>query len=186
MSKNYLSDDDDDYTQSNNVKKDSYGIDYNYAGYDMNYNNYDEGDEYEELTDEVLERSKQEEEEYNKQLYLLALEKSKNKPVSNFFVSDKKETSDKEKTSIKEEKKNKKNILNINEFNKLIEKEIEDAKPKKFVSKRLLEKKGITNDTELNNIDASHNTITQVQTYINKRKFNPRKPPYFHVFPPTK
>ena len=51
--------------------------------------------------------------------------------------------------------------LSIGEFNDLIEKHIEESKPKKFVSKRIAEKKVLP----VNNIV--------------KRDFNPKLPPYF-------
>jgi HD superfamily phosphohydrolase len=62
-------------------------------------------------------------------------------------------------------KKNTKNIITLGEFNKKIEKEIEAKKPKKFISKRVQEKK---KDLEIENLP--------------KRQFNPRLPPYTFVF----
>ena len=52
--------------------------------------------------------------------------------------------------------------ISIGEFNNLIEKHIEESKPKKFVSKRIAEKK----------------VLLPVNNII-KRDFNPKLPPYF-------
>ncbi len=71
----------------------------------------------------------------------------------------------------KEPKKN--NSMNFCEFNEYIDKIIEDKKPKKFVSKRLLEKKGQTTEVEVKQ--------ELKRTISNTRQFKPKLPPYFHV-----
>ena len=60
-----------------------------------------------------------------------------------------------------------KNKLNLNDFNVIIDKKIEDKKPKKFISKRIIEKK---------NLDPS---LSIIKNEINpNRKFNPKLIPY--------
>jgi hypothetical protein len=67
--------------------------------------------------------------------------------------------------NIKKEPKKNKN-LSLNDLNKLIDIKIEESKPKKFVSKRVLEKKNLSDP------------VLKKEVYINKRVFNPRKLPY--------
>lgn len=70
------------------------------------------------------------------------------------------------KKTIKQSKQNKKQVLSLNEFNKKVEQDIIAQKPKKFMSKRVGDKKiqlGIQNEP------------------IIKRSFNPRNQPFNFV-----
>ena len=69
------------------------------------------------------------------------------------------------KNSFKNSKIKKKKTMSLNKLNNFIDKEIEDKKPKKFVSKRSMVKK---NDEP-----------SPIKSYSDsKRKFNPRRIPY--------
>jgi len=70
------------------------------------------------------------------------------------------------KKSFKESKSPKQKTMSLNDLHNMIDKEIEDKKPKKFVSKRSMEKKN------------SDPTLTNNVKEI-KRQFNPRLIPYF-------
>jgi hypothetical protein len=71
------------------------------------------------------------------------------------------------KKIFKEFKSPKKNTMSLNDLNNLIDKKIEDKKPKKFISLRSMKKKIL---------DASTEPIV-LKEY--KRHFNPRLIPYF-------
>ena len=71
------------------------------------------------------------------------------------------------KKTFKELKSPKKNHMSLNDLNNLIDKKLEDKKPKKFISIRSMKKK---------NLDASNAPLI-VKEY--KRHFNPRLIPYF-------
>jgi hypothetical protein len=90
-------------------------------------------------------------------------EKILNRISSNNLLdySSKKESS----VAVKKEPKKSKQ-LSLNDLNKLIDARIEESKPKKFVSKRVLEKKNLSDP------------VLKKEVIINKRVFNPRKPPY--------
>ena len=62
--------------------------------------------------------------------------------------------------------------MSFSDFNNLIDKMNEDLKPKKFISKRIQDKKNISEPNLYN---------SELNATVNKRKFNPRLPPYFHV-----
>lgn len=168
MDNNYLSDD-EEYVQNKN-EVDKYGnfiIEYDHelvgCDFDDENINIDELDE-EELKEynEYLEYKKRENEiilnslKKNTSLNLLSEEKPKNE------------------NKIKKEQK-KKNTMDFSELNDYMDKVIESTKPKKFVSKRLLQKKGQTEDTNTNT-----KTIV-IKKNQNQRAFKPRLPPYFHV-----
>jgi hypothetical protein len=61
--------------------------------------------------------------------------------------------------------------MSLDNFNKHMDKVIQDAQPKKFISQRLLDKKQLT-----------ESTVNEKKIMIEfKRHFNPRLPPYFQV-----
>jgi len=100
------------------------------------------------------------EEEYDIDIIRMIQEKIANKEY--------KEYKEYEEPKINKDYKDKKNkvnkTLNLNDFHTFANKQMEDNKPKKFVSKRILEK-----------------TINEPkkEIIINKRCFNPRLVPYF-------
>ena len=67
----------------------------------------------------------------------------------------------------KEIKEPKKKVMNFNELNKFIDNDIESKKPKKFISKRSMDR-----------IKANPNLIIKKEVIETKRKFNPRLIPY--------
>jgi hypothetical protein len=69
--------------------------------------------------------------------------------------------------SSKSNKSPKKKTMSLNDLNNLIDKKIEESKPKKFISKRSLDKK--TSEPSLS---------TKIDKEENKRKFNPKLVPY--------
>ena len=71
-----------------------------------------------------------------------------------------------------DKKKNKKNIMKLNELHVLIDKIEEDKKPKKFVSRRSQEK--LQTQEKLHKIESNYRP--QIRT---KRTFSPRLVPYF-------
>jgi hypothetical protein len=168
MDTNYLSDD-EEYTNYID-EQDNYGnikieYDRDYVGYDSNDEiNEDELDE-EELK-EYLEYQ-----EYKKRERELIMNSSKRNSEETLYCEEKIFNDKKKKP--KEPKKN--NSMNFAEFNNYIDKVIEDKKPKKFISKRLLEKKGLNEDTYIVQKQQINKSIS------NSRKFNPKLPPYFHV-----
>ena len=70
------------------------------------------------------------------------------------------------KKTIKQSKQNKKQVLTLNEFNKKVEQDIIARKPKKFMSKRVGDKK---------------NQLGMQNEPIIKRSFNPRNQPFNFV-----
>ena len=163
MDINYLSDDDEKQKQLANIKY-SENDDYN------NYLPYEENEDEELDEDEI---------EYLKQQHEIIMNAANKKSLfdTNIFSFEEKEKKrnkelerNKEIERNKELEKNKEKDKNMNvkEFNKYIDNIIKEKQPKKFISKRSLEKKKIS-DSETNN---------QVEY---KRTFNPRLPPYFEV-----
>ncbi len=166
MDTNYLSDD-EEYTNYVD-EQDTYG---NYQiDYDRDCVGYDSNDEIneEELDEEEL-KEYHEYLEYKKKERELIMGSSKRNSYENLF--EEKSPSEKNNQKKKEPKKN--NSMNFCEFNEYIDKIIEDKKPKKFVSKRLLEKKGQTTEVEVKQ--------ELKRTISNTRQFKPKLPPYFHV-----
>lgn len=80
---------------------------------------------------------------------------------------------DKDIKEKKIEKLQEKKSMNVNDFNNYVNKIIQEKQPKKFVSNRFLDKKKL--------IDSK--SIDQSIDLKNIRKFNPRLPPYFEVYP---
>jgi hypothetical protein len=78
-------------------------------------------------------------------------------------INSNQDTNNNNKKNTKKQKPN--NKFSLNDFNKNVEKDEEAKKPKKFVSKRMNTKKKEMGITEV----------------IEKRKFNPRLPPYNFV-----
>jgi hypothetical protein len=71
------------------------------------------------------------------------------------------------KNFLKESKTPKKKTMSLNDLNNFIDKELEDKKPKKFISKRSMEKKN------------SDSSLSPIKSNVEiKRKFNPRCIPY--------
>lgn len=99
------------------------------------------------------------EEEYDIDIIRMIQEKISNKEYKEYKEY---EEPKKDKEKGKKVKVNK--TLNLNDFHAFANKQIEDNKPKKFISKRILEK--TSNEPKK-------------QIIINKRCFNPRLVPYF-------
>lgn len=158
MDVNYLSDDD---CIIDNQPEDDYGI--NYAGYDS-----------EEFNDEMMDEEERKEyieyQEYLKQQQILLWENSmrKNSSEATLYFQEKEKKVKEQKDKM--QKKNK--SMNFTEFNEYADKLVESNKPKKFVSQRLVEKKGVTSTDEQKKEEPSK---------CNRRTFNPRLPPYFKV-----
>jgi hypothetical protein len=70
------------------------------------------------------------------------------------------------KKSFKESKISKKKSMSLNDLNNFIDKKIEDSKPKKFISKRLMDRK------------ISEPSLVTKNEKIQKRHFNPKLIPY--------
>jgi hypothetical protein len=87
---------------------------------------------------------------------------SRNNLNEEFFI----ENNISKKKIFKESKSPKKKSLSLNDLNNLIDKKLEDKKPKKFISKRSIEKKN------------SEPTLINVKETKSKRHFNPRLIPY--------
>jgi hypothetical protein len=102
----------------------------------------------------------QEDEDEMMEMRRIINEKILNKSLDNFDFIDL-PSKEKEK-KIKESKVKK---LSIGEFNELIEKQIEESKPKRFISKRIADKKVLPEQV--------YNVTKR------KREFNPKLPPYF-------
>lgn len=150
MDINYLSDDDEKEIIKKNNK------------YDNDYLPPNDYDEEEELDEEEL--------EYLKQQHIIIMNAAQNKSIfdTNFFSYEEKERL-KEKDVIKNIKNEKDKYMTIKDFNKLIDKKNKENEPKKFISKRSLEKKKISESENINKIIEY------------KRTFNPRLPPYFEI-----
>jgi hypothetical protein len=159
MDPNYLSDD-EEYTNYKDEQDDYGNI---IIEYDRDYVGYDSSDEIneDELDEEEL-KEYHEYLEYKKKERELIMNSSKE------IIYCEEEIINDKKKKPKEPKKN--NSMNFAEFNNYVDKVIEDNKPKKFVSKRLLDKKGVHEDYE------NHDTIKSTS-----RQFNPKLPPYFHA-----
>ena len=168
MDSNYLSDDEEYTNYVDN--QDDYGnikieYDRDYTGYDFN----DEINE-DELDEEELQEYR-EYQEYKKREYELIMSSSKRNSEETLYYEEIIINDKKKKT--REPKKN--NSMNFSEFNNYIDKVIEDNKPKRFVSKRLLDKKGLTEETY------AKQTQEIKKLDFNLRQFKPKLPPYFHV-----
>ena len=136
MDINYLSDDDNKISNDNNFD-DSYG-DYNdydeyIEAYDLKQNNIDEEIEAynEEEAEQILEHRK------------LIWEKTRNLDNNSLFFKTKEKISQKKNSKKTNKEDNKKIPMSISDFNSYADKLAEENKPKKFVSKRLLDKKGL-------------------------------------------
>ncbi len=152
MDINYLSDD-EKQNEINNIKDNN-----------DNYNNYlPYSSEDEEMDEDEI--------EYLQQQNIIIIN-ALNKKTFDVDTYLDKDTKEKKNEKFKEPKKNKN--MNVGEFNNYINKIIKDNQPKKFVSNRFLDKKKL--------MDSNTTTIiTNKSIEINKRKFNPRLPPYFEV-----
>lgn len=95
-------------------------------------------------------------EETKRILWEANLRRLNNKESDFVFIDDTKKLKQKKSN----DKKNKKNVLSLEEFSKKVEEDEKLKQPKKFVSKRVEEKKKVNEE----------NTI--------KRTFNARLPPY--------
>jgi hypothetical protein len=89
---------------------------------------------------------------------------SKNSLNEDIFYNNNDELS--KKSSFKQPKNIKNKNMSLNDLNNLINKKIEEKKPKKFISKRSIEKKSLTPLLSTDYLKES------------KRQFNPRKVPY--------
>ncbi len=167
MDSNYLSDD-EEYTTNVDEQVDAYGN--IKIEYDRDYVDYDSNDEIneDELDEEEL-KEYREYQEYKQKQNELIRNNISSKEVLDF---EEKNTIKKNK-KVKEPKKN--TNMNFVEFNNYIDKVNEDKKPKKFVSKRLLGKKGLSEE--------QNTTIPEIKKNVSHtRQFKPKLPPYFHVY----
>jgi hypothetical protein len=106
----------------------------------------------------------EDEEEYNEMRRIVSNKQFNSNIDDELFASN----IEKKPKEIKEIKEFKKKSLSINDLNILLDKKIEELKPIKFISKRILEKK-----------DSSNLNIVVEKIIYKKRCFNPRLPPYF-------
>ncbi len=129
-------------------------------------NNYFSDDEVpEQDVKEELEQSDDEMDEETRRIVFAAASKNS---IMDFFNSESKQTNKKENkpSEVKENKKQGKKVMSLDQFNKKVEAEEKAKKPVKFVSKRAVDKKkqlGLGEDNQV------------------KRSFNPRLPPYNFV-----
>jgi hypothetical protein len=145
------------YLSDDEVQNDKNSVKYDSNNYN-DYLPYSEDDE-EEMDEEEIEYFRQQ-----NIIIMNALNKKSFDGDIDFVKENKIEKS-------KEPKKNKN--MNVGEFNNYINEIIKEKQPKKFVSNRFLEKKKFI-DT-----NSTNNKLIE----ISKRKFNPRLPPYFEVYP---
>jgi hypothetical protein len=103
-----------------------------------------------------IEEEEELDEETKRILWEANLRRLNNKESDFVFIDDTKKLKQKKSN----DKKNKKNVLSLEEFSKKVEEDEKLKQPKKFVSKRVEEKKKVNEE----------NTI--------KRTFNARLPPY--------
>jgi len=143
----------------------------------MEYNTYLSDDEEENESDEIFELDQygmpiiEEEEEEELELRRIINNKllSKNNDDISIYNNNISIYND-ESLKIqlpKEIKEPKKKVMNFNELNKFIDNDIESKKPKKFISKRSMDR-----------IKANPNLIIKKEVIETKRKFNPRLIPY--------
>ena len=156
---NYLSDDEEIIIEEPYNEMD--------ISYDRNFIDYDSNEENIEDLNEEEKKEYLEYQEYLKNQKILIWENNIKKNISDSSLYFNKEV---HKDIIKKEPKKSKS-MNFIEFNNFIDKKIEENKPKKFISQRLLDKK----------IDPKKETPIETNK-CNKRNFNPRLPPYFHVY----
>jgi len=90
---------------------------------------------------------------------------SRNNLDENIFYNNNNEI---QKKFVKDIKVQKKNTMKLEDFHNFIEKKIEERKPKKFVSKRFIERKNLESSLSTNNV-----------VKIKQRHFNPKLVPYF-------
>ena len=159
MNINYLSDDEETTQVDPNVNNKNNKYD-GYNGYD-NYVNYDENNQ-EEMNEEELQ-------EYIN-CRMMILEKTKNKSYDSLYSA----TSANENKIEKNNNLQKKKTMSFSDFNAYADKIIEESKPKKFVSKRIQDKKNQSLETDTCIKDKEPEKVIT-------RKFNPRLPPYFSV-----
>ena len=107
-----------------------------------------------------IEEEEELDEETKRILWEANLRRLNNKESDFVFIDDTKKLKQKKSN----DKKNKKNVLSLEEFSKKVEEDEKLKQPKKFVSKRVEEKKKVNEE----------NTI--------KRTFNARLPPYNWVY----
>ena len=167
MNVNYLSDDENsiEETVQNINRYDQYTSDYVDSNvYDENNQYYEDNENDEDYENE--EDYKRVEEEYIKEQNILVLNAiNKKSLISDEIVDDELIKSENNKTP----KVSK--YMSINDLNIKMNKIIEDTQPKKFISKRFLEKKQLDD-----------NNISTKKVIVNiKRMFNPRLPPYFQI-----
>jgi hypothetical protein len=135
----------------------------NYFSDDEQINNdFDDGEEIDEHSDEDGEDT--EEYEIDDETRRIIFEHAKHSFEEEKTINNNNNKNNKK--TIKQPKQNKKQVLSLNEFNKKVEQDIIARKPKKFMSKRVGDKKiqlGMQNEP------------------IIKRSFNPRNQPFNFV-----
>jgi hypothetical protein len=151
-------------------KEEDYFSDDDDQNYDQNYEQSDQNEQNEER-DNTYEEEDDEDDEMDAETRRIIWEATMRRSANYDFADISKEHNEKKskkKSSSNSNKnqKQKKNVsLSLEEFNKLMEQKIKENKPKKFVSKRVEEKK----------------KINGVEEPVYKRQFNPRLPPYNFV-----
>lgn len=137
----------------------------------MEYNTYLSDDEVDIKNDEIIELDQygmpieevDEEEELEIRRIISNKMLSRNSLNENVFYGINNESS--KKKSFKESKSSKNKTMSLCDLNNLINKQLEEKKPKKFISKRLKEKKSVEELSTTNSKEV-------------KRQFNPRRIPY--------
>ncbi len=142
--------------------------------YKNNVDTYFSDDDVEEQYDEIVESESDDEmDDYTRKLIYEASARNLERMEQEFKSFEKGIKNSKPKKEKVEQKQEQKSqtkkqsqVLSLGDFNKKVDAELEAKKPKKFVSKRVEDKK------KLSGIDDSN---------VPKRQFNPRFPPYNFV-----
>ena len=159
IEENYFSDDNDDLNNEQNDSSDENQED-EFDDDNDDHNEHNEHDNNEHNEDN--EHDDEYEEEVRKIVWEAVQKRSINYDLGNYTEDDNKnKTNKKDKTN---KKQNNKNVnLSLGEFNKKLDEETKEKQPKKFISKRVEDKKKIN--------------CTNEEKVI-RRSFNPRLPPY--------
>jgi len=144
------------------------------------------------LSDEINENELDEDELKEYKEYLANKQKEKeiimSKTISNSTLNFEETIKEKKTQKNKNIEPKKIKSMEFSDFNQYIEQIVQDNKPKKFISKRLLIKK--ENDKDVNIdilkqdlIDIQKQDLINKNLIKNKREFRPKLPPYFVVYP---
>ena len=110
--------------------------------------------------------------EYINQQNLIILNAIKKKSLSEPNLYSTKKDDDKKIIITNEKQVKVSKNMSLSNFNKHLDKIIQDTQPKKFISKRSFDKKQLTDST---------NIIDEKNIIEFKRQLNPRLPPYFQI-----